>query len=431
MNARTRLAAALAVASVAAVAQTKAPEAQFWMDVATSSMSIPGMSDDMMESGPMAGMMGNAFGTTKGPVGQPGKWLDTALWVRAKPAGINGTHGIPADLRMGEALPLLPPKVEPRRGERDVPEDVPERPKGRILFYWGCGEAVRAGQPRVLDFAKADISEYGRFMTGRHVPDRGAKSQPGRSVWPNEQDRRRVPKEGSLFGAHTVSGDGVPASFKFGVRDAYDFMPKIAMTTRGDANASIMVGWNAITNAQAYFVNAMGAKGPGNDGEMIIWSSSEQPDPGWGLMTYMSPANIEKFLKEQVILPPTTRQCAIPKGIFAGVEGGMVSMIAYGPELNASHPPRPPKADASWQPDWVARVRVKSTGMTILGMDDAGEDRRSSRSSRNRPSRDDAMRQEAEREAAQQQMPQRRGRDEDSGSGMPDAGNILRGIFGR
>ena len=439
MDIRISVAAVMLAVTGLAQAQNKVIEAQYWMDLSTSAMSIPGMSDDMMESGMMSQMMGgNTFGTTKGPMGGmgQGKSLDTSLWVRAKPAGIEGTHGIPPELRLGPTLPLLPPKVEPRRSERDVPDEIPERPKGRILFYWGCGETVRPGQPRMLDFAKADISEYGRFMTGRHVADRGAKSQPGRSVWPNEKDRRRVPKDGAFAGGHTVSGDGVPASFKFAVGERNDFMPKVAMSTRGEPAASILVSWNAVANAQAYFLNAMGARG---ESEMIIWSSSEEPDPGWGLMSYLSPANIEKFLKERVILPPSTQQCAIPKGAFAGVEGGMVNMIAYGPELNLSHPPRPqqlPRADTSWQPDWTARVRVKSTGMTMLGMGDEAdgmrEERRSTRSSRNRPSRDDMMRQEAEREAAQQQMPQRRNQEEGSGGlGVPDATNLLRGIFGR
>lgn len=58
----TRIAAALATIlafpTVTALAQTKAPVAQFWMDVATNSMSIPGMGD--MESGE-----GAMFGGTK------------------------------------------------------------------------------------------------------------------------------------------------------------------------------------------------------------------------------------------------------------------------------------------------------------------------------------------------------------------------------
>ncbi|MDP2795759.1 MAG: hypothetical protein Q8O25_17020 [Sulfurisoma sp.] len=422
MDIRVSVAAVMLAVAGLAQAQNKAIEAQYWMDLATSSMSIPGMSDDMMESGMMSQMMGgNAFGSTKGPMGGmgPGKWLDTSLWVRAKPAGIDGTHGIPAELRLGPTLPLLPPRSE-RSRSGEATDEVPEKPKGRILFYWGCGENVRAGQPRVLDFAKADISEYGRFMTGRHAADRGAKSQPGRSVWPNEKDRRRVPKDGSFVGGHAVSGDAVPASLKFAVGERHDFMPKVAMTTRGEPAASVLVNWGSVTNAQAYFLNAMGARG---ESEMIIWSSSEEPDPGWGLMTYLSPANIDKFLKERVILPPSTSQCAIPKGVFAGVEGAMVNMIAYGPELNLSHPPRPPKADASWQPEWVARVRVKSTGMTMLGMGDEASERRSTR--RSRPSREEM------REAAPQQMPPRGGEEDTSGMVPPDAVKALRGIFGR
>ena len=27
-----------------------------------------------------------------------------------------------------------------------------EKPKGRLLIYWGCGERVRPGQPVVIDF---------------------------------------------------------------------------------------------------------------------------------------------------------------------------------------------------------------------------------------------------------------------------------------
>lgn len=425
MNIRVSVAAVMLAIAGLAQAQNKVIEAQYWMDLATSSMSIPGMSDDMMESGMMSQMMGgNAFGSTKGPMGGmgPGKWLDTALWVRAKPAGIDGTHGIPAELRLGPTLPLLPPKVERARGERDPGTDeMPEKPKGRILFYWGCGENVRPGQPRVLDFAKADFTEYGRFMTGRHVADRGAKSQPGRSVWPNEKDRRRVPKDGSFAGGHNVSGDGVPASFKFAVGERNDFMPKVAMSTRGEPAASVLVSWNAVSNAQAYFLNAMGARG---EREMIIWSSSEEPDPGWGLMTYLSPANIDKFLKEKVILPPSTQQCAIPKGAFAGVEGAMVNIIAYGPELNLSHPPRPPKAEPSWQPEWVAKVRVKSTSMTMLGM---GEEEAPRTTRRNRPARE-AMPPEAARET--QQQPSRE--EESGGMGLPGGANsVLRGIFGR
>jgi hypothetical protein len=404
MTSAYRLAAAAFCATVPALAaaQSKPPVAQFWADVATNNVSIAGMSE-MAE----AGLFGGFFGGTKMAGGAPGKWLDTALHTRNKPAGTLGTHAIPPTLNMGNSLPLLP--VEPVRvgapGPREEPMEM-EKPKGRLLFYWGCGESVRPGQPRVVDFAKAGPEEFSKFMVGRFAPDRGAKAVPGRSVWPNEQDRKRVPNDGSFVGDHAVGGDGVPAGLRFAIGDAYDFMPKVSMSAAGDTKGAVPVQWQSVTNARAYFVTAMGARG---SDEMIMWSSSEQPDPGSGLMDYLPPAQIEGLLREKVILPPATQNCVIPAGIFGGAQGAMVRMIAYGPELNVVHPPKPADPKAPWNPEWAVRVRVKSTGMTMLGMDERSSGRRSA-------ARDDQPGQEKE---------------ESSPGLLPTPGNILRGIFGR
>jgi hypothetical protein len=387
------MAALLALPPALAAAQTRPPVAQFWADVATHSMSIPGMDD--MDEGSM-GMFGGFFGGTKNAGGAPGKWLDTALHTRNKPSGTLGSHAIPPALNMGSALPLIPVQVE--RGRSEGEADM-ERPKGRLLFYWGCSETVRPGQPRVLDFARAAPDEYSKFMIGRFAPDRGAKAVAGRSVWPNEQDRKRVPANASLNGDHAVSGEGVPAGLRFAIGAAHDFMPKISLSAQGDPKGPINVGWADVNNARAYFLTAMGGKG---EQEMIIWSSSEQPDPGWGLMDYLPPAQIERLLKERVILPTSTQRCAIPAGIFAGADGAMVRMIAYGQELNLAHPPRPANPKAPWNPEWAVRVRVKSTGMTMLG-DEGG--RGSSRA--------------------------QSGQQKEESEGLPSPGNLLRGIFGR
>jgi hypothetical protein len=383
MKLRSCAAITVAIAVPAAAAPTdKPPIAQFWMDVATHSMSIPGMGD--MDTG--GGMMGGFFGATKMGGGAPGKWLDTALYTRNKPGGTEGSHAIPQAMNMGVSLPLLP-VVASSGGRREGEEGPPEKPKGRILFYWGCGETVRSGQPRVLDFAKAGPDEWGKFTVGRFVPDRGAKAVPGRSVWPNERDRQRVPAEASLEGDHTVSGEGVPPGLRFSLREAYDFMPKLRMTTTGGARASVRIGWQPLTLAQGYFLSAMGGRG---EEEMIIWSSSEQPDPGWSLMDYVAPAQVKKLVDEKVVLAPSVDSCAIPAGIFADAAGAMVRMIAYGPELNLAYPPRPTNAKQPWEPEWAVRVRVKSTGMTILGMEDRAERRgRRPASDRNAAPRDE------------------------------------------
>ena len=394
-NKNLMMTAMLVLPASVTLGQTKPPVAHFWADVATHSMSIPGMDD--MDEGSM-GMFGGFFGGTKNAGGAPGKWLDTALHTRNKPSGTLGSHAIPPALNMGSALPLVPVQVE--RGRSEGETDM-ERPKGRLLFYWGCSETVRPGQPRVLDFARAAPDEYSKFMIGRFAPDRGAKAVAGRSVWPNEQDRKRVPANASLNGDHAVSGEGVPAGLRFAIGAAHDFMPKISLSAQGDPKGPINVGWADVNNARAYFLTAMGGKG---EQEMIIWSSSEQPDPGWGLMDYLPPAQIERLLKERVILPTSTQRCAIPAGIFAGADGAMVRMIAYGPELNLAHPPRPANPKAPWNPEWAVRVRVKSTGMTMLGMGDEGG-RGSSRA--------------------------QSGQQKEESEGLPSPSNLLRGIFGR
>jgi hypothetical protein len=47
----------------------------------------------------------------------------------------------------------------------------------------------------------------------------------------------------------------------------------------------------------------------------------------------------------------------------------MLRMIAYGSELNLVHPPRPADPKIAWEPQWAAKIRVKSIANAILGMD--------------------------------------------------------------
>lgn len=382
------------------------PIAQFWMDAATHSMSMPGMEE--MGDMPLVGnLMGNAFGGARQGMAMPGKWLDSALHTRNKPAGTEGRHGIPEAMRMGASLPLLPVERQPASkgdpGERD--EEL-QKPKGRLLFYWGCSETVRPGQPKVIDFAKAGAEDYGRFMTGRHAPDRGAKAVPGRSIWPNKENSKRVPKDASLVGEHAVSGEGVPENWRFAVGAGEDFMAKVRMSAAGDLLASVPVSWEAVATARGYFLTAMSGR-EDKDGtpEMILWSSSNDPDPGWGLMDYVTPARVDKLIKEKVVLPPETLKCAVPKGIFANTQGAMVRLIAYGPELNLAYPPRPTNPKLEWKPDWSVRLRQKSTGMAMLGQD--------------APS------------GAEQQRAQETPSVSDALKELPNPVNVLRGLFGK
>ncbi|MBK7658277.1 MAG: hypothetical protein IPJ28_03595 [Betaproteobacteria bacterium] len=373
--ARIALAVTLAFAAPNAFAQSKAapaktPVANYWMDVATVNVSIPGV-EEATEMPLIGGMIGNFFGGSKlGMV--PGKWLDLALYTRQKPAGTSGNHAIPPGQNMGASLPLEPvPKPQPGGTAPDTkPEDVErQKPKGRLLLYWGCGEAVRPGQPKILDMATAGPMDFAKFFVGRYAPERGATSEPGRAIWPNERDRQRVPKDASLRGDHAISGEGVPPSLKFAIGEPQDFMERMNLAAPGDPKGPLLASWNAVPTARAYFLSAVG----GNGEDMLLWSSSELPEAGLGLMDYLSNSQIDQWVKEKVLLPASTQKCAIPTGIYGQAGGAMLRGIAYGNELNLLHPPRPadPKLLAAWNPEWSLRVRVKSTTMSMLGQEAA------------------------------------------------------------
>lgn len=399
-------------------AQSRGPAAQYWIDLSTSSMSIPGMPEDnSMAGGLPGGMMGggNAFGGSMG-MGSHGQWLNAELYVRAHPSGTEGTHAIPAGMNMGPSLLLMPYRPKPAAQETSDYDrnQGSEKPKGRLLLYWGCGDTVRPGQPKVLDFSKPDYSEYARFFSTHAGQSKGVQGRPGHALWPNEKDSKRVPDGASLQGDHAVSGDGVPASLKFTVGSAHDFLPKARLTTKGMPKDGVQVEWNAMQNAKAFFLHAQGAvSGAGGGQDMILWSSSERPENGWALMSYQSPTQVSRLLQQKVVLSSSTTTCMVPKGIFDKAEGAMVNMIAYGPELNLSHPPRPLRAPAAWQPEWTARVRIKSTGMTMLGMeggdnDDVGETEQPDSN-------------EAPRDTMQQVLP----------AEVANPVNLLRGLLGR
>jgi hypothetical protein len=106
---------------------------------------------------------------------------------------------------------------------------------------------------------------------------------------------------------------------------------------------------------------------------LVLWSSSETSDAGMGVVDYLPNATVDKWIGEKVLLAPTVDSCAIPKGIFAGKDGttmagGMLQMIAYGPETNLAWPPKPKDPKIAWDPEWNVRIRTKSTAMAMLGM---------------------------------------------------------------
>lgn len=379
------LAFGLGIASLGAQAQTtKPPKVQLWMDLSTGTMAgMPEMDSLPGGGGMLGGLMGGmgggaqgrgagsgntAYGNARAMSIMPPRVIDIALHNSLRP-GVEASQSIPPGMRIGESLPLVPPRAQPVQTEPgEVPQEYQQhQPKGRILLYWGCGSAVRAGQPRVIDLARAKPTDYAQAFAGRAVPDRGPRVGPAYALYPNERNQVNLSRDSSLVGEHQVRGDGVPASMKFTLGAAQDLMPAIDLRTTGKPQDSMGTSWQPVRNARAYYLHAMSQNGD----DLVMWSSAETPDTGMGLFDYLAPATIDRWLKERVLLAPETTQCAIPQGIFAGGRDAtpMLRMMAYGGESHIVHPPRPADPKAAWEPEWSVRVRVKSHTMAMLGQD--------------------------------------------------------------
>jgi hypothetical protein len=416
---RTRLhlclgaASALAVGAVAAQgALVKPPQAQAWIDVATFSgvgMPMPGATGT--GGSPMAALGGlfgggaaakNSFGQTQSSAS--GRWVDVTLYSRNNPSLADAQQAVPVGF-MSPALALRAPsetKAPPAGDDDSVDEPSYERPRGKLLLYWGCGVAVRPGQPKVLDMASASAADLAAFFVSRRATQRGAHSAAGRPVWPNPADARLVPDNATLVGEHAFTGAGVPEGFRFRVPPAQDLMPPLQLQYARQGAAGEL-RWNALPTARAYFAAGMGA---GQQEEMVIWTSSELPDTGFGLTDYQTNPAVDRWLREKVLLPPATTQCAVPQGVFPG-DAAMLRVIAYGNELNLAHPPRPADPKAPWAPVWAVKLRLKSVGMVVPGMA--------------------AMGVPAGAPAADKQAPQA----EDKADALPKPMDLLKGILGR
>jgi len=162
-------------------------------------------------------------------------------------------------------------------------------------------------------------------------------------------------------------------------------------SVQGGIADSVRFQWKKIPTAIGYFAMAIGQNEKTK--ETIIWSSSEVQEPGYGLMGYLTPSDVARFIKEKVVLKPDVTSCAVPKGIFKDTGGSALQFIGYGDELNIAWPPKPKDPKIPHEYIWTMKLRNKSTGMLPLGMDESRDDR----SSKGRKSDQDAPPDDAEK----------------------------------
>ncbi len=369
---RIALIAGVAAAATAATAQPQqkvtGPVAVYWMSAQTQTgFGMPtagGGAPNPMAM--MRQMMGGGGGANKSLTLQLG-----SSQTSAAPAA---DHLPPQGLQAGAALPLLTPKITPREPSRE-PDQLPpdfQKPRGRLLIFWGCGEHARPGQPVVIDFAKMAAGQVPAGMAAFRGIDYRPMNPPSVSrnktygEWPNEKTRTTVPSQGSLIGAHTIRGNYSP-EINFSLEEDQDFLGPLNLTTNAKAPGGwANLGWNLVGNAQAYLATAIG----GGDGEtMVMWTSSETQAAAFAMPDYLTQGDINRLVASKALMGPATRACSVPKEVIDAAPQAMVQLAAYGGEANFVYPPRPADPKITWNQQWAVKVRYRSSTGGLLGMD--------------------------------------------------------------
>jgi hypothetical protein len=350
--------------AVPALTQTAAAPARYTMDAGTMS----GMA--AMGGG---GGIGAAMAMMRGGGDSAAHQLLLKLGSSQAPTGTaKADHFMPKGAGLGASVPLT--YTPGKSGTGSVPS---ETPRGKLYLFWGCGEHAGPGQPVVIDFAKLAKGQVppDLYAAAVNIPEEWRVTSSNSKTygeWPNSQDTKALTGRSSLLGAHRIASTYAP-EISFSLDQ--DFMAPLSMQGSRKASGAWDLRWNGITGATGYYAWVMSAKTDkrGEAAEMVWWTSSTTRAFGGPMWDWLSPAAAAKLVAAKTVMPASQTACTVPAEVqAAGGEVMMANLSGYGPEKNFSYPPRPAKAAASWRPDWIARVRYRSTTMSMLGMDMPG-----------------------------------------------------------
>jgi len=344
--------------------QSTPPVARYTMDAGT----VSGMA--AMGQG-MGGAMSMMFG---GGGNKAIHELTLRLGSSRTPTGgaPKADHFMPPEAKLGKSVALLSPTPAAASTPEPATPTPFERPRGRLLIYWGCGANAPKNQPVVIDFAKVAAGQIppGLYAQAASFPADWRVS-PGNSKtygdWPNAKDGKTIKSESSLIGAHRIVANYAP---EIGFSLTQDFMPAITGSSSPLPNGAVALSWNAINAATGYYAWVFSAN-PGADGkalDMVWWASSATQAFGGPLWDWLPPSTVQKLIAQKVVMPPSQTSCTVPAEVKkAGGQIMMGSLYAYGPEANFAFPPRPADPKATWKPEWTTRVRYRANTMWMIG----------------------------------------------------------------
>ncbi|MBW8753343.1 MAG: hypothetical protein JF595_04220 [Sphingomonadales bacterium] len=304
------------------------------------------------------GAMGMMFGGGRSSSAQHELYLRLGSSQTPAKGGPKADHFPPPGAKLGKSVALVTPREE--RGSAD---EMPQRPKGRLLIYWGCGEHAGRGQPVVIDFSRIAAGQMPPGLWNSAIArDWGPNLQNSRTFgrWPAD-DGKFVKPDTMLPGPHRVAGNYSP---EMAFTLTKDFMAPLRINTSAMPSGASMLRWSGIPDVTGYLAVLFGGKqGPGGEmGDMVMWSSSATRQFGGGLGDWLSPSQVGALVRDRTVLPPAATSCVVPAEVGRDApDFRFGTLTAFGPEESFSYPPRPADPRAAWNLQWTARIRHRST----------------------------------------------------------------------
>ena len=237
---------------------------------------------------------------------------------------------VPAGLGIGDSVQMYIDRDHKSAGSSDAnaSEDKnAKQPDIVMKSYWGSGDAVPEGQPKIIGSKATEQSQNANKDTSS-APQTLQVPDVSYAYWPGLKDKP-LSKGASAVGDYALSANYCGTTSVSLAQDQ-DFLAPlefVGITKTYDFSSPIELKWKAIPRALGYVVSAFG----GNGHESITWTSSSDPDTALNIAyNSIKAEDVEKYLKSGVIMPGTMTSCKIPAGVFQDSPSIMVTITALG-----------------------------------------------------------------------------------------------------
>lgn len=246
--------------------------------------------------------------------------INMELWSDQKPEPrARAEVSVPAGLKQDGSVALyIDPRWDPAASKSDAPKDS----NGVITrSYWGCGETVQEGQPRVTAPDQKPAAEPG-------ATDRFALPETSLAYWP-DLSAKPLAADAAAAGAYALRSD-YAGSASVTLAPEQNFLATLQLSgvrNKNDLSKPIKVSWKPVPNAVAYIAEAYG----GSPKESIQWTSSADPSASAGITERpITRDEAAKLIETKVLLPANATTCIIPAGIFKGSRSVFLTVTAIG-----------------------------------------------------------------------------------------------------